>query len=107
VIPHVARRAWETAGGAISADGWYLALPIRVSRAQRVALVDLRRETSRLIPGPRLATGYPALGWDPTRDALYYVTAGGAVARYRAGAARAVSLPVHVVGGFTSLAVLR
>jgi hypothetical protein len=107
VIPHVAPPWEETAGGAISADGQYLALPIRIGRVGRVALVDLRQDTSRLIPGPLLAASYPALGWDPARAALYYVTAAGAVARYRAGAARAVSLPVHVAGGFTSLAVLR
>jgi hypothetical protein len=107
VIPHVGRHPWEeTYGGAISADGRYLALPIRIGRAQRVALVDLRRDTSRLISGPCLAAAHPALGWDPARDSLYYATAGGAVARYPVGAAHSVSLPVHVAGGFTSLAVL-
>jgi hypothetical protein len=108
VIPHISSHAWEeTYGGAISADGRYLALPIRSGRAQQVALVDLPRSTSRLIPGPRLAAGHPALGWDPARNSLYYAAAGGAVARYSVGAARAVSLPIHVAGGFTSLAVLR
>jgi hypothetical protein len=108
VIPHAGRHPWEeTYGGAISADGRYLALPIRVGRAQRVALVDRRLNRSRLIPGPRLAADYPALGWDPERDSLYYATAGAAVARYRIGARGAVPLPVHVAGAFTNLAILR
>jgi hypothetical protein len=108
IIPHIGAHPWEeTYGGAISADGRYLALPIRIGRAQRLALVDLRLNTGRLIRGPRLAPVYPALGWDPARDTLLYVTEGGAVARYRAGAARAVSIPVHLAGEFTSLAVLR
>jgi hypothetical protein len=107
VISHVGRHPWEeTYGGAISADGRYLALPIGIGGTQRVALVDLRLDRSRLIPGPRLAAVYPALGWDPARDALYYATSGAGVARYRVGAGRALPLPVHVAGGFTNLAVL-
>jgi hypothetical protein len=108
VIPHVGRHRWEeTYGGAISADGRYLALPIRVGGVQRVALADLRLGRSRLLRGPHLAAVYPALGWDPARDSLYYVTAGGSVARYGVDASRAVSLGVHVAGGFTNLAILR
>jgi hypothetical protein len=108
VIPHAGRHPWEeTYGGAISADGRYLALPIRVGGAQRVALVDLRLDKCRLLRGPHLAAVYSALGWDPARDSLYYVTAAGAVARYRVGAGRAVSLPVRLAGGFTNLVVLR
>jgi hypothetical protein len=46
------------------------------------------------------------LGWDPVCDTLFYVTAGDAVARYRPGAGRAVSLPVHLAGPFVGIAVL-
>jgi hypothetical protein len=87
VISHVGRHPWEaTYGGAISADGRYLALPIGIGGTQRVALVDLRLDRSRLI-------------WDPARDALYHATSGAGVARYRVGAGRALPLPVHVAGG--------
>jgi hypothetical protein len=107
VIPHIGRHPWEeTYGSAISADGRYLALPIRIGRDQRVALVDLRTGGGRLIAGPRLATVYRPLGWDPARDALYYVTAGGRLACYRAGARRAVALDAHLPGQFVSIAVL-
>lgn len=107
VIPHIGRHPWEeTYGGAISADGRYLALPIRIGRAQRVALVDLRTGRGRLIAGPHLATVYRPLGWDPARDALYYVTAGGRLACYRVGAPRAVAFDARLPGQFVSIAVL-
>jgi hypothetical protein len=108
VIPHIGRHPWEeTYGGAISSDGRYLGLPIKVGGAQRVALVDLRSGRGRLIGGPHLAAVYQSLGWDPARDSLYYAAAGGRLARYRIGAGRAVPLPVHVAGAFTNLAILR
>lgn len=102
------RHPWEeTYAGAISADGRYLGLPIAVGGGRRVALVDLRSDTSRLVAGPRLASTHQALGWDRVRDALYYVTAGGVLARYRVGAPRATALPVRLSGDYTNLAVLR
>jgi hypothetical protein len=107
VMPHVGRRPWEeTYGGAISADGRYLALPLAIGCVQRVALVDVRLDRSRLLRGPRLAAASQPLGWDPVGDTLFYVTAGDAVARYRPGAGRAVSLPVHLAGPFVGIAVL-
>ena len=107
VIPHIGRHPWEeTDAGAISAGGRYLALPIRVAGAQRVAVVDLRSGRGRLIGGPHLAAAYRPLGWDPARGALYYVTAGGRLARYRVGARRAVALPAHLSGQFVNMAIL-
>lgn len=107
VIPHVGRHPWEeTYGGAISADGRYLALPIGIHSAQRVAVVDLRSGRGRVIGGPHLEPDYRALGWDPGRDTLYYVTAGEQIARYPAGAARAAALPVRVPGKFAGIAIL-
>jgi hypothetical protein len=107
LIPHIGRHPWEeTSGGAISADGRYLALPIKAGGAERVALVDLRSDTSRLIAGPHLAAVYQPLGWDPADEALYYVTAGHRLARYRAGARRAVALPDRLSGQFVNMAIL-
>jgi hypothetical protein len=106
VIPRIDGHPWEeTYRGAISADGRYLALPIKAGNGQKVALVDLRAETSRLLPGPRLASVYSALGWDPGGDTLYYVTAGDGLARYRVGAIRAAAL-VRLDGEFTNMAIL-
>jgi hypothetical protein len=107
VVPRIGRHPWEeTYGGAISADGRYLALPIKAGGAQRVALVDLRSDTSRLIAGPRPAAVYRPLGWDPRRDTLYYVAAGARLARYRVGARRAVGLAARLSGQFVNIAVL-
>lgn len=107
VIPHVGRHPWEDPYGcAISADGRYLALPIGIHSAQRVAVVDLRSGRGRLIGGPPLEPDYRTLGWDPGRDTLYYVTAGERIARYPAGAARAVALAARVPGKFAGIAIL-
>lgn len=107
VIPHIGRHPWEeTYAGAISADGRHLALPIEAGGAQRVAVVDLRSGRGRLIGGPHLAAVYRPLGWDRAREALYYVAAGGRLARYRVGARRAVALPARLSGQFVDMAIL-
>jgi len=106
VVPHVRHVPWEASyDGAFSADGRYLALPIKAGRAERVVLVDVRADTSRLIGGPRLATIYPLFGWAPG-NTLYYVTGGGALARYVVGGRRATALPGRLSGHFTNIAIL-
>jgi len=89
VVPHVRHVPWEASyDGAFSADGRYLALPIKAGRAERVVLVDVRADTSRLIGGPRLATIYPLFGWAPG-NTLYYVTGGALwLVTWSAGAER-------------------
>jgi len=107
VVPHVRHVPWEASyDGAFSADGRYLALPIKAGRAERVVLIDVRADTSRLIGGPRPATIYPLFGWAPDGDTLYYVTGGAALARYVVGGRRATALPARICGHFTNIAIL-
>jgi hypothetical protein len=59
-----------------------------------------------VIGGPHLAATYRPLGWDPARETLYYVASGERLARYRAGAGRAVALPARLSGRFLDMAIL-
>jgi hypothetical protein len=107
ILPRVGRHPWEeTYGGSISPDGRYLALPIHVANTDQVALVDLRSDTSRLIPASRLATFYWSLAWAPTGHTLYFTAGAGRIMRYQVGQPAATTIPVKLHGQFLNIAIL-
>jgi hypothetical protein len=107
VVPRVGRHPWEeTYGGSISPDGHYLALPIQVANTDQVALVDLRADTSRLIPASHLATVDWSLAWAPTGDTFYFTAGAGRIMRYQVGQPAATTLPVKLHGQFRNITIL-
>jgi hypothetical protein len=95
--------------GAFSPDGAVLAIPAAAGDRNssqptgpplRIALVDVRRGTARVIPGSRLARDYPKLTWSRSGE-LFFVAGHGRLMSYRLGSARAeplsVKLPVRPV----------
>jgi hypothetical protein len=93
----------DTYDGAFSPDGSLLALPVAVhgrepalsGGSDGIALVDVRNASASLIEGSR-SGAYAALAWSPKGDWLFFTSGDGELLAYRAGAQRAVTLPVEV-----------
>jgi hypothetical protein len=97
VVPLPGRRAAFSPG-----DG-RLALPVRAHGRERVAVVDPASGAWRLVPG--LLGEYGAVAWSPSGDWLYFADDRDRVRGWRAGAARAVRLPITTGGTVMSIAV--
>jgi hypothetical protein len=94
------RHAFEPPYGAFSPDGRQLALPVRVAGrpGRRLALVDVGRGRTRVIPGSRVPRGYTFVDW--SRDGRHVFLTGGQwvhdrrIVVYRRGAPRATRVDV-------------
>ena len=95
-----------TSEGAFSPDGSLLAMPARAGRLSRVAVIDLRARSSRLIRGARL-DGYQQLGWSRSGDWLFFTAGGSRLMAWRRGSERAARLPVEIRGTIIDIATSR
>jgi hypothetical protein len=96
VLPPRGARFVESYDGAFSPDGRLVAVPVEMrDGTPHVALVNLQRHRATLVAGPPLARGYPLSVWS-SAGWLFYNAGDGRLAAYRAGAAAATLLPVHV-----------
>jgi hypothetical protein len=100
--------------GAFSPDGSLLALPVVAARGSQpppehgsnaMALVDVRRETARIIHGSRLDSIYHAMSWSASGVRLFFSAAGGTILTYRPGSRRATNL-ARVRGPIYQMAAL-
>lgn len=98
--------------GAFSPDGSWLAVPVAararggdgdLRRLVQVALVDVRRGTTQVIPGSRLAAVYRKLAWSSSGD-LYFAASRGRIMVHRPGARRAQLLSVRLRAPILDLA---
>jgi len=98
--------------GAFSPDGAVLAVPVATRNhdaehgppgSLQVALVDLTRNSARLIAGSRLAADYRKLTWSSGRE-LFFGSGRGRIMSYRVGWPRARLLPVKLGAPILDLA---
>jgi hypothetical protein len=92
--------------GAFSPDGSLLAMPARDGRIRRVAVIDVRARSSRLIHGSKLG-GYRQLGWSRSGDWLFFTAGRSRLMAWRLGNERAARLPVEVRGTIIDMATSR
>jgi hypothetical protein len=79
--------------GAFSPDGSLLAVPVVADghghgARWSVALIDPKKQSATVVPGPRLDSVYQAMTWS-SAGVLYFAGANGTVIAYRPGEARA------------------
>jgi len=95
----------ETQDGAFSPGGSLLAVPVAASDGhRRVALVDMKQGTARLIAGSELASDYPALAWLPSGDWLVLSAGDGRLLAARAAGGPATTLDVRAPAPFVDMA---
>ena len=90
----------ESYDGAFSPDRSLLAVP--VDKYSRVALIDVRRGSVRVLTGSRL-DAYGELTWSSSGD-LFFAGGRGLIMRYRPGAPRVTHLSVRVHAPLLGLA---
>jgi hypothetical protein len=90
-------------GGALSPDERQLATGVTVDGRKRLAVVNLRSETWRLVPGGRLG-GYDAMEWSPSGRWLYFTDSNSGMRAWRLGARSSAALPIRPGGTVMSIA---
>ena len=97
--------------GAFSPDGTLVAVPVaarkrgddRTRTPLRVALLDLRRRSARVVPRSRLAADYRKFAWSSSGE-LFFAAGRGTIMAYRPGARRAHLLSVRLGAPILDLA---
>jgi hypothetical protein len=94
----------ETFDGAFSPDGSLLAMPVVTpDDGHRVAVVDVRQASGRLVPRSELSSDYPALAWTPSGDWLLWSAGDKRLMAARPGG-EAVLLDVRAPATFVDMA---
>jgi hypothetical protein len=92
-----APRPWRIAGsGTFSPDAQRLAAPVWMGRRQRaLAVADAASGRMTIIPGSRLAEGYPPLTWSADGEWLIWSAGRDGLRAWRAGSAAPLKLGVR------------
>ena len=101
VVARPGRRRRLDLSPALSPDGRLLATPTLRNRRWSVALVNTRTGATTILPGSRTGRAYPQLSWAASSGWLFIRGRRGRILAYRAGAPRAIRLPLRLRGAAT------